>query len=317
MKLIDMHCDTIGTIYSKDSNINLRENNLHVDLEKLKNANSKAQFFALYLDSKHAKTIKQKPFKYFNQMLDLFYRELEENKEIISLAKNHSDMEQNEKDNKISAFLTIEDGAVLEGDLDKLEDVYNKGVRLITLTWNFKNELGFPNSRKKFMTKGLTLKGIEVVEKMNELGMLIDVSHLSDCGFYDVLKYSKTPFVASHSNARAITNHPRNLTDKMIKSLAEKGGVIGLNFCTQFLTSDEITKVSDIANHLKYVKNIGGIDVIGLGADFDGIDSKLEIENIGEMDKLLSKLQKIGFSENEIEKIWHGNVERVIKDVLK
>ncbi|MEL7597882.1 MAG: membrane dipeptidase, partial [Clostridiaceae bacterium] len=132
---------------------------------------------------------------------------------------------------------------------------------------------------------------------------------------YDVVKYSKAPFIASHSNARALTNNPRNLTDKMIKLLSEKGGIIGLNFFGEFLGGDEYSKIDDMVRHINHIKNIGGIDVICIGSDFDGINSKLEINNIGEIDKLLASLTKNGFSENEIEKIFYKNALRLLKEI--
>lgn len=317
MNIIDMHCDTISRIYNSKKKIGLRENNFQIDLNKLKKANSKAQFFALFLDLEYIKDINKTPYDYFNGMLDLFYNELELNKDMISLAKNYDEMINNYNNDKLSVFLTIEEGEALCGDLKKLEAAYNKGVRLITLTWNYKNQLGYPNCEKSFMKKGLTDKGLEFVSKMNSLGMLIDTSHLSDGGFYDVVKYSKDPFVASHSNARNITNHPRNLTDDMIKELSEKGGVMGLNFCTEFLSNDTVSRVTYMVNHLKHIKNVGGIDVISLGTDFDGIDSTLEIKNISEINQLFFALKKADFKEDELDKIAYKNAERVIKDVLK
>ena len=317
MKLIDMHCDTISVLHESKENVCLRENNFHVDLQKLKKANSKAQFFALFTELEEIKEINQQPYEYVNNMLNRFNKEIEENKELIALARSYDEMQENEKNNKISAFLTIEEGEVLEGSLDNLKEVYDKGVRLITLTWNYANTLGYPNCKKEFMNKGLTKRGIEVVEMMNELGMIVDVSHLSDGGFYDVLKHSKKPFVASHSNARSITNHSRNLTDEMIKYLANNGGVMGLNFCAPFLSNDKVTRVKYMIEHLKHIRNVGGVDVMAMGTDFDGIGGELEIANIGEIDKLIVELKKSGFKEDEIDKIWHKNAERVIKEVLK
>lgn len=317
MLLIDMHCDTMLKLYENGQEVSLRKNNYHVDLEKLKASNSKAQFFALFIELDEIEKQGITSHEYCMRLLDRFNVEMEKNKEYICLVRNYDELERNYKTGKVSAFLTIEEGEALEGNLDNLKDFYDKGVRLITLTWNYHNKLGYPNCNKEFMNKGLTSKGVKVVEKMNELGMLVDVSHLSDGGFYDVLKYSKKPFVASHSNARVITNHPRNLTDQMIKALANKGGVMGLNFCPAFLSNENEAKIEYMIHHLKHIKNVGGIDVMAMGTDFDGIYGTLEIKDIGQMNKLLFALDKAGFKEYEIEKIWHKNVERVIKDVLK
>lgn len=317
MNLIDMHCDTVLKLYESNRGSKLIRNDFHVDLEKLKKANSKAQFFALFIEQSEIDKKRIKPFKYCNELLKVFKEEMENNKNSIALVRSYKELEENFNSGKISAFLTIEEGEALEGNTDNLKFFYEEGVRLITLTWNFENSLGFPNCKKEFMNRGLKEKGIETVEMMNELGILVDTSHLSDGGFWDVIKYSKKPFVASHSNSREITNHPRNLTDEMIKALANKGGIMGLNFCPGFLHSSEIGKIEYMLEHLKHIRNIGGIDIMAMGTDFDGIDGEVEISNIGEMDKLLYALEKNGFKEDEIEKIWHKNAERVIKEVLK
>lgn len=312
MNFIDMHCDTIYKLMD-DSKFGLYKNKFSVDIQKMKKGNYKAQFFALFIDAGET------PNR-LNRALDManrFHIEIERSKEYISLATNYQDLKYNEEHNKISAFLTIEEGGVLEGNIDNLKRFYDLGVRLITLTWNFKNEIGYPAYDRINSHKGLTSFGIEVVEEMNNLGVIIDVSHLSDGGFYDVLKHSKYPFIASHSNARAVQKHQRNLTDEMIKVLSNKGGITGINFCTEFLTEDSVSKIEDMIKHIKHIKNIGGVDVIALGTDFDGIHSKVEIEDASQMHKLIYALEKEKFSEDEIEKICYKNIERVIKDILK
>lgn len=312
MNFIDMHCDTIYKLMD-DSRFNLYKNNFSIDIEKMKKANYKAQFFALFVDAGETPNRLSRAL----DMANRFHLEVEKNKEYIKLVTNYDEFKSNESRDKISAFLTIEEGGVLEGDILNLKKFYDLGVRLITLTWNFKNEIGYPAYDRVNNNKGLTSFGIQVIEQMNKLGMIIDVSHLSDGGFYDVVKYSKYPFVASHSNSRAVQNHQRNLTDEMIKILADKGGVTGINFCTEFLAEDRISKVEHMVNHINYIKNIGGVDVIALGTDFDGIHSKVEIEDASQMDKLVYALEKEKFSGDEIEKICCKNVERVIKDTIK
>jgi membrane dipeptidase len=189
----------------------------------------------------------------------------------------------------------------------------------MTLLWNYENQLGYPNFQIEHKDKGLKEFGIQVVEEMNRLGMLIDVSHLSDGGFYDVAKYSKQPFVASHSNARECTMHLRNLTDDMIRVLAEKGGIMGLNFESFFLNEGEPTALStveDMIRHLKHIRNVGGIDVMAIGTDFDGTMHSSQIAHLGEMEKLTVALKKNRFSEEEIDKIYYKNALRIIKQVL-
>lgn len=313
-----MHCDTIYKLINSKEERNLRKNDFSVDIEKLKCGNSLAQFFALFIDKEECEDSLETCLK----MVDRFYLELKENEDSIRLARNYEELCNNKRLGKISAFLTIEGGEVLKGLLYNLRNFYRLGVRLITLTWNYENEIGFPNCKEECMEKGLTPFGIELIEEMNKLGMIIDVSHLSDGGFYDVAKYSKAPFIASHSNARAITPHRRNLTDEMIKILSEKGGVMGINFCSYFLnTGDDhlanLSKVEDMVRHIKHIKSVGGTQCIALGTDFDGISCDVEIVDISQMEKLIIALKKEGFSEEEIEMICYKNAERVIRNTLR
>lgn len=312
MNLIDFHCDTIAKIFTKGKQLNLKENNLQVDLNKLVKADSLAQFFALYIDYKQVND----PLKYSLKMLDRFYQEIKNNKEKIALVLNYKMLEENQKQGKISAFLTIEEGEVLEGELANLRNFYRLGVRLITLTWNYPNSIGYPNSKKEYSNQGLTSFGKKVIKEMNRLGMIVDVSHLSDAGFYDVAQLSSKPFIASHSNARSLKDHPRNLSDKMIKLLAQNGGIIAINFYSSFLGDSKLSKIKDIVRHIKYIRDIGGIDVIALGSDFDGIDCGLEIDNIGEIERLSAALKDDGFNDDELEKIFYKNGQRIIKEVL-
>ena len=188
------------------------------------------------------------------------------------------------------------------------------GIRFITLTWNFKNSIGYPNAGYKYKDYGLTEKGKDIVLEMERLGIIPDCSHLSDGGFYDLVDICKKPFIATHSNARKVTDHSRNLTDDMIVKLAEKGGVMGLNFCAPFLGSEKVPSINSMIQHIKHTKNVGGIDVLALGTDFDGIGNEVEIENIGEIGRLRDALLKENFTNSEIDKIFYGNIKRVLKE---
>lgn len=309
MKLIDFHCDTALKIYEDASELN--SNDYSIDIQKLKKANSLAQFFAMFVEL----NITKDPLQKCLSMIDKFYTELNKNNDSIMLATSYEDLLHNKSKDKISAFLTIEEGAVLKGQMSNLRILNKLGVKLITLTWNFPNEIGYPNCIPEYMNKGLTPFGIDLVEEMNRLKMIVDVSHLSDGGFYDVAKHSKTPFVASHSNARFVTNHPRNLTDDMIKLLSEKGGIMGINFYGEFLGGRQNSRIDDMIAHINHIRNIGGIDVLAMGSDFDGIDSALEIENIGEIHKLIAALKKQKFTDSDIEKIFYKNALRLLKDI--
>lgn len=312
MKLVDLHCDTIDKLMEyKESN--LLDNMFSVDIQKLKKTNSLAQVFAIYFD---LNIYKNDPYSRFEAMSNKFFEEISKHKDSISLAKNYDDILKNEKENKISAILSIEEGGALHGKLNNLYNVYEKGVRLITLTWNYENEIGYSHNKKGFELEGLKPFGADIVEAMNELGIIVDVSHLNDGGFYDVAKISKKPFIASHSNSRFVTNVTRNLSDDMIKILSNNGGVMGINFYKVFLGNEYISKVEDMVKHIKHIVNVGGIDVVSIGSDFDGITGNLEIEDISQIGKLQDALLKSGFSHNDIEKIMYKNALRVIKDTL-
>ncbi len=319
MRLIDMHCDTIFELFRK-GNMNLEKNTLGVDLGKLKDADSMAQFFAcfIYMKMFQGEERFSKGYRYALDMISFAKKEFEKYLDEIVLAKSYETFLENARTGKISAFLTVEEGGIVENDMSRLEYLYEEGVRLMTLLWNEENCMGYPNSRDaEVMNRGLKPFGIETVERMNELGMIIDVSHMSDGGFWGVLRYSKKPVVASHSNARALCPHPRNLTDEMIRALAEHGGVVGINFYPYFVNESGKADIEDLVRHIEHMYYVGGEDFVAIGTDFDGFDEgELEIQNIGEMGRLYEALKKRKFNDGQIEKFWSGNALRVIREVL-
>ena len=314
----DMHCDTITTLYDKvgsGNNETLRTNSLQLDIKRLAKSNYLLQNFAVFLDKE-----KWKPCLFKEAMLriDFFKNQLAGNEDIIGQVTTIDEILQNEKENRISAILTLEGGEILEGNPDNLTSFHEKGVRMITLTWNYDNELGHCHFDKE--EKGLTKLGFEVVERMEELHMIPDVSHGSDALFFDVCKVAKKPFVASHSNARSIYGRTRNMSDEMIRALAQHGGVMGMNFYAGFTSAraggDGMCYLDDILAHMKHVVNVGGIECLGLGSDFDGIDTQVEWKDAAGMDYLLAGMKKAGFTESECDKICRENVLRLYKECL-
>ena len=256
----------------------------------------------------------------YRHALEMIYygkEELAKCSSSIAITHNYDELITNRDNGKMSAILTVEEGGILHNKMEYLEELYRQGIRLITLTWNYENCIGYPNSREpERMKQGLKPFGIEVVRRMNELGMLIDVSHLSDGGFWDVVQYSTKPFVASHSNARTLCPHPRNLTDEMIRALAEKGGVAGVNFYPYFLRENGKATVVDIANHAWHLYQIGGEDVVAIGTDFDGFDEgELNITHIGDMHRVYDAMVQRGFTPRQMDKILNGNILRVLQDM--
>ena len=323
MKIVDLHCDTISQLYDirqSGENINLRQNRLHLDIEKMKKSDYMFQVFASYVDLGS----NNKPLESCLSYIDLLYDEVQKNKDDIGIVYTFEDILKNIEKNRISALLSIEEGGVCKGNLSLLRNFYRLGVRMMTLTWNYENELAYPNGylydEKNNERKGLKEKGFEFINEMEKLGMIIDVSHLSDDGIYDVYNNTTKPFIASHSNARSICSHQRNLTDDMIKKIGDRGGIIGINFYSSFLNNDykysDISKIEDIINHIKYISNTGGIDCVGIGSDFDGIDCPLEFENSSNMQLIYGEMKKAGFMEEDIEKVFYKNPLRLFKALL-
>ena len=254
------------------------------------------------------------------ELIDEYYRQISAHPDLVSPVYTYADIEKNKAEGKLSALLTVEEGAVCKGSVEVLRDLYRLGVRMMTLTWNFENELGYPGTTAKNRPgkdPGLKERGIEFVREMNRLGMIVDVSHLGDGGFWDVVKYCDGPFVASHSNARAVCGHTRNLTDEMIRALADKGGVMGINFCADFLREKNGGSIEDMIRHMKHIKTVGGIGVLGLGTDFDGISNEPEVKDASQMPLLAQAMERSGFTSEEIDAVFFGNVLRVYRETMK
>ena len=314
MRIIDLHCDTLMNGWNKPE-WKLRENNGHIDLMKMKEGEALCQCFAIWISRRAMKTVS--PYDYYCQLLEIYNREMDANEDLILRAGNWQDILDNRAAGKMSGMLTIEDGVCLEGKIERVQEFFDDGVRMIGLLWNHENEIGFPNfdDREENM-QGLKPFGIEVVEEMNRLGMIIDLSHSSEGVFYDVAKYSKKPFIASHSCARALCDHKRNLDDAQLKVLGEAGGIIGLNFYNTILNEDGSPFTFDRAvEHCRHIADKAGIEALALGSDFDGIDITGEMENYRNMPVLLDRLNKV-FTMDEIDKIANGNALRLMKDVL-
>ena len=330
MHVIDCHCDTITALFYQQQEtkrpVSIRNNSLHLDLEKMGKSNYLLQNFAIFLDLKRVKH----PMEECLSIIDFYYEQLNSNSDQIKPIFCFQDIIDNMADGKFSAMLTLEEGGILEGKLSNLRNLYRLGVRMMTLTWNYHNELGgaglfyekdgSPNPYKRNPSGGMTPFGLEVLLEMERLGMIIDVSHLSDQGFFDVLHNTKKPFVASHSNSNSICPICRNLTDDMLKALGERGGITGLNFCEDFISSEHghsafILQESLIA-HAKHIVDKAGIDALALGSDFDGIEGNAWLKDASYFDRLYDALKAEGFHESELDKIFYKNVLRVYEEIL-
>ena len=319
--VVDMHCDTVSALWQSrraGTPLSLRENELDVDLVKMRRGGYLVQNFAMFVLLGR----EDDPLVNVLELIDEYSRQLAANGDWIAPVYSYADIEKNARAGKLSALMTVEEGGVCKGNAQVLRCLYRLGVRMMTLTWNFENELGYPHTivtREDYdpaRRYGLKPAGIEFVREMDRLGMIVDVSHLSDGGFWDVASHCEGPFVASHSNARAVCAHSRNLTDEQIRALADKGGVMGLNFCDAFLSDDGPGTVDGMLRHIRHIRNVGGIGVIGLGSDFDGIDVKPEIRNASLMPLLAQGMERGGFTAGEIEAVFSENVLRVYREVL-
>lgn len=313
MKVIDMHCDTITRLYHNNKQ-GLLVNDGHLDLKKMKAGDYLLQNFAMFTNLKNTSN----PFLTVNQYINYYYQEIEKYPDYIKPVFSYQDIIDNMNNNVMSSLLTLEEGAVVDNDLSLLSHYYRLGVRMITLTWNYENRIGYPNVPMINTKDGLTPFGIEYIKEMERLGIIIDVSHLSDAGFYDVYNNTTKPFVASHSNARSICKANRNMSDDMILKLASRNGVIGINFYSAFLrdNDDGMSYLEDIVKHILYIRDLAGIDCIGLGSDFDGIDCSLELKDGSCYQMLKDALVKAGLSLEEIEKIFYKNVLRLYQELL-
>lgn len=332
MRIVDLHCDTVHELNKlrvAGEHYNLYKREGHLDIEKMQAGGYLVQCFAAYV---HMPSV-ESPYQQGKTLANLYRQLCAEYSPYIAPVYHFSDIVENAKKGLISGILTIEEGGVLEGSLEKLREFYEYGVRMITLTWNYPNEIGFPGCleeqavpeitsvsgwKVKGEYPGLTRRGIEIVQKMEEQGIIVDVSHLSDAGFWDVAAIMKKPFVASHSNARSICGHKRNLSDAQIRTIGERGGVIGLNYADDFLENDPANLTWDsFIRHIKHMINVGGEDVLALGSDFDGIPTNPLVPDAGAVPRLFEVMAGNGIAPSVIDKMAGENALRVMKEVMR
>ena len=332
MQAIDFHCDTLSRLREAEREgrpQSFSHNDFHIDLDKLKRGGYLMQCFAafVYLGDRECS-----PLASALEQIDIFYRIMDQYPDAIRQVRNCEDLEQARREGKIGAMLTVEEGGACLGSIGVLNTLYRLGVRIMTLTWNFENELAYPNrmpGRVPGIVKseaetehGLKEKGFAFVEEMERLGMIVDVSHLSDAGFWDVARHAARPFIASHSNARAVCGHVRNLTDDMLRAVAEKGGITGINYCAAFLDGREDEEncfgtVAQMADHIEHIRQVGGLDMIALGSDFDGSGDNLELKDCSMVPLLADELHRRHYSDDAIEQIFSGNALRLFRDTLR
>ena len=312
--IADGHCDSLGDFINGKRDLRSRSTSGHWDLIRAREGKIGLQFLAAYIESEY------KPFLALQRGLEYIeaaLRFVEQNNKQVFLVQTKEDISRLAQTDQVGLLLNIEGGEIIGESLFMVDVIYRLGVRSMGLTWNERNAIadgiGEANSKG-----GLSQFGRRVVSKMNEVGMLIDVSHINKAGFWDVIAQSSQPIVASHSCAQRICNHPRNLDDQQLKALAEVKGVVGVNFCPEFLNETGQASIEDVIKHICYIAEIAGVDTVGIGSDFDGIISTPKgLEDVSKMSILIERLRAVGFNTGEIHKICHENFVRLLKDVLK
>lgn len=303
-RVFDAHCDTLLRLLEKDES--LENSSGMVSAPMMREYKSYIQVFAAWVDGEN-------PLMQAIMLRDKFMTETKNSS--LRIIDSRDALEDIRSNGGYGAILSLENGSALCGNIEMADILYRLGFRLITLTWNGSNELGF--GAVDSLGDGLTPFGKEVIKRMNALGMAIDVSHLSEKGFCDVAECSEMPFVASHSNAKAICNHPRNLTDEQIKEIISRNGVIGINLYDSFLSDDGEADIGHVIRHIEHIMSLGGANSIGIGTDFDGISKSAKgLENVSCLNRLANELSALGYRKEQIDKIMYSNFERFFMECL-
>ena len=306
MFIVDGHCDTIQV--ALDRNVDLEEESLSFNLKQAIKKAPILQMTAAYISPKY-----EKSFQRACDIINHFERQVKKYPEELLQIKNKEDILKVEQEKKIGCLLTIENGRAIEDKLENVEYFYNKGVKVMSITWNEDNLLGCGALTKQ--DNGLTEFGKQYVQKLNEKKIIVDVSHSSERTFWDTMKINERPIVATHSCCYSLCQHPRNLKDEQIKQIARNDGIVGICYCTNFLSETGIAGTKEIAKHISHIANLVGVDYVGLGSDFDGLEENeipTDLKNIGQIDNLVQELRKIGFQKEEIEKIMGENWIRTL-----
>lgn len=300
MNYIDLHCDSLTTALQNSSDMDC--DRLQVSLGKTASLEKYCQCFAVFLPD----TIRgEDAWNYYQIIRHYFDRQLAKFSDRWEQVKAGSDIGRITAAGKIAAVFTLEGGAILGGKLTRLAKVKADGVKMMTLTWNGENELGFGAPDPE---KGLKPFGIEAIREMEHIGIGIDISHLSDAGIEDVFRNVSCPVIATHSNSRPLCGHMRNLKDEYFQEIARRGGLVGINFYKAFLNdAPEEATVRDIARHIARFVELGGEDTVCMGSDFDGCEVVPGLEDLTKLGGLYQMLQESGFTETQLEKFFWKN----------
>lgn len=318
--VVDCHTDVVQQLYGEKNWFGERVNSRRLgdrsvagqlDIPRMIEGGIDCQVFVIWSDPKRQYDRMRRGL----ELLDHLVNEISANAPKIGLAKSYNDIIDLTEHGKIAALLSLEGGEPLSGEISMLRNFYRLGVRLIGLTWSFQNELGYGIRERSDL--GLTEFGFKVVEEANSLGMIVDVSHLNVAGFNDVIETSRKPIIASHSNSKSIHQHRRNLDDRQIKSIADNGGAIGINFTPQFLAEKD-AGLDDVIKHIKHISSLVGFDRIGLGSDFDGMENAPRgLEDVTRLPMLTKRMTEEGLGEENIKNVLGESMLNIFREVIR
>jgi len=309
--LIDGHADILYRMEGEGLDFFHDANELHLSYDRICEAGIDLQMFALWAGATYSPA---EQLKIILGYIDMFYERVCVGGKMTPVLSK-VDLARNLQLGLRSGMLSIEGGDCLQGDMRILRMLYKLGVRAMGLTWNNGNCIG--DGAAEPVDRGLTAFGRDVIREMNRLGMVIDVSHLAEKGFWEVAELSEQPFIASHSNARALMNHPRNLTDQQLQAIFAKGGFVGVTFVPMFIADKEFVEIPDLLRHVEHMLSLGGENHVGLGSDFDGIERKVvNLEHGGHYYNLINAFTK-AYGEEITRKLCGTNFKRVLESILK
>ena len=314
---VDTHTDTPLWFTRGDFSVGKRKGN-QVSIQKMEEGKLDAQFLAIFLDQKERDEVSsQKAVEKCTKMIEDTYADVAKYKDGCDIALTEEDALRLKAEGKKAFFLGIENGYGIGKDIKNVKKYKDMGVQYMTLSHSYDNDICNSSSNTADASKGLTAFGRKVVKEMNKVGMLIDVSHVSEGTFWDVIKYSKYPVFASHSSVRALCDHDRNLTDDQLRALAKNGGVVHICIYGGYLNKNwKEASIEDVVKHIDHAVKVAGIDHVGIGSDFDGGGGVLGCTGDNDMINITVKLIEKGYSEEDIRKIWGGNFFRVLDQVI-
>ncbi len=303
MKFFDLHCDTLYRAYKEDKSI--CKNNFHISYEKSKIFKKYVQCFAVWIPDEYRGA---NAFNLFDGCINKLKSEQEKYGFNVVKTPNDFDLDR-------CAVITVEGGAVLGGNIKNVKYLADNNVKIMTLTWNGRCEIG--DGCGVDNSQGITEFGKQVVQKMETYGIIIDISHSSEKLFYDVANIAEKPFIATHSNSYSVCPHKRNLTDSQFSEIKSRGGIVGITFCSEFLNSNKKAGFDDVLKHVEHFWELGGENTLSIGSDFDGAEVPPELDSLEKVEDLYEYFLKKNYKESLVQKLFFENGYEFIRSNIK